>query len=1101
MLNKARVFADPPFRRHLVSAFFGVAQDSPLSEMAAQDSPQSEMAAHLAMPQLMLAASLALELTEQGPVNMMQPVAGCHPLFSVEDFAARMKLPAEWKEGEPYPEYKGTAHSIFALAMGDAIPGAPVSMHEVRSYQEAHFAKLKANEAVRWEHTVTVVVAEDDASRYNPNAPAFRKISMDVMIFAFLQELQKRREIAERGCIPVNFLQAARHLPVNYVLIPASAAHEEHVYVFSLQIMEDFRTAEEEHAPRAWQLCQIWAQARAMTQKSGAPSEDPAAAVAEVLKRVRCSKNCDYADKGIIMKRVVQDALNVYDRVLAADIGDALSYAGAEFGPRSPLTSMSKLVKLSQAVQAAASARKTSPPGLLKRTIQVMLLRLQLSLTDQQEGINALGKTEIPRCILIGELLAEAASRLPSLGQPVAVQNVILALGTSLPKPSAVEAAAREALHQPVKAGLSWVLQILMGQLDAVLREMVHQDIKKSSAKQLLLHGKLGWVEDVQPKLDSDAEAQKRQAVVFAAAAQGVPDEDQDIFVSAVLVAASAAASPQTMPALADNAGEASTAEAATTASPSSKGEALQATSPAEARAAYAKSALDKFLIVDVGPELGAGVADWQVLLEKISAGSSGVSRNGFQLHAWVLDAASDAEPVLKEEESVFARPPPVNKVLAERFFKAAGRNTGPEKHFMLLAPAGGAGAAGMLTKIMTEEPFEEAVADHLNILYKETSKGRGQRRSRTKLLERVLGFVSKAAVAAAAAAPVKKCNRLHFTATSTMSDSIINAPPPAGEHQPRLTLDRKAKVLSPGGLLRGEDLESKPAVECILLHHEKAPELWAEVFHHYRVSSIATATPGSGAMLKGAIGLEIPAAALCKNEEHKAFLLEQLLEWAVRESRRPHSWCYAADSDLGIHAEPAKGSPSEGSESGADPGEEEEEEEEASDEEAEESPGEEEELPASRQAKVRAGAKAVAASLKAKAAAAKKKAQCEGDAPLAVDEKKTAGATGRNKKTKAEPKKKVQQKAPSESAKKLSDELFGQELCSAEPAQPHSKASRRTKRSALEAALQDVRGGAPAEVPPEKRKKPVAAAPAGVVGALANFRTSMAGGGFLPRL
>jgi hypothetical protein len=54
-----------------------------------------------------------------------------------------------------------------------------------------------------------------------------------------------------------------------------------------------------------------------------------------------------------------------------------------------------------------------------------------------------------------------------------------------------------------------------------------------------------------------------------------------------------------------------------------------------------------------------------------------------------------------------------------------------------------------------------------------------------SEVLERVLGIVSKAAVAAAAAAPVKKCNRLHFTATSTMSDSIINAPPPAGEHQP----------------------------------------------------------------------------------------------------------------------------------------------------------------------------------------------------------------------------------------------------------------------------------------------------------------------------
>ena len=124
-----------------------------------------------------------------------------------------------------------------------------------------------------------------------------------------------------------------------------------------------------------------------MEQKAGAASEDSATAVTEMLKRVRCSKNCEYAEKGVIMKRVVQDALNVHDRVLAADVGDALSYAGAEFGPRSPLISMSKLVKLSQAVQGAASARKTHPSSLLRQTIQVMLLRLQLSLTELQEGI------------------------------------------------------------------------------------------------------------------------------------------------------------------------------------------------------------------------------------------------------------------------------------------------------------------------------------------------------------------------------------------------------------------------------------------------------------------------------------------------------------------------------------------------------------------------------------------------------------------------------------------------------------------------------------------------------------------------------------------
>ena len=53
-----------------------------------------------AMPQLLDAVRQAVESTEQGPAHVMQPIAGCHPLFSVEDFVSRMKLPEKWQEGE-----------------------------------------------------------------------------------------------------------------------------------------------------------------------------------------------------------------------------------------------------------------------------------------------------------------------------------------------------------------------------------------------------------------------------------------------------------------------------------------------------------------------------------------------------------------------------------------------------------------------------------------------------------------------------------------------------------------------------------------------------------------------------------------------------------------------------------------------------------------------------------------------------------------------------------------------------------------------------------------------------------------------------------------
>ena len=201
------------------------------------------------MPQLMEAARVASETTadtaEEPPANMMLPVPGSHPVFNQQDFVARMHMPKSYDENQPYPAYSGTANSVFALAMTDAFPGAPVSWPEVHAYQQTHFAKCKPQHAVVWKHAVTVVVAEGDASRYNPAAPQFRVVSMNVMIFAFLQELQKRLQpaLVEGGCIPIGFLNAARHVPVNYVLIPASAQFEEHVYIFSLQIMENFREA------------------------------------------------------------------------------------------------------------------------------------------------------------------------------------------------------------------------------------------------------------------------------------------------------------------------------------------------------------------------------------------------------------------------------------------------------------------------------------------------------------------------------------------------------------------------------------------------------------------------------------------------------------------------------------------------------------------------------------------------------------------------------------------------------------------------------------------------------------------------------------------
>ena len=285
--------------------------------------------------------------------------------------------------------------------------------------------------------------------------------------------------------------------------------------------------------------------------------------------------------------------------------------------------------------------------------------------------------------------------------------------------------------------------------------------------------------------------------------------------------------------------------------------------------------------------------------------------------------------------------------------------------------------------------------------------------------------------------------------------------------------------------------MENKGADDCVLLHHEKSPELWAEVFHHYRVSSVATATPRAGAMLKGAIGLQIRTAALCKNEEHKAFLQEELLAWAVRESRKPFSWCFAADSEF-------VAKPADGSEPDGEPQEEEEEEEEAEeddeeeDEEEEPPADEEEETPAAHnKAKTRAAAKAAAKA----AAAGLKIAAAEAKAKAKAQTKAEAAKKVRSKKSEAESQEDSAAAGAGTASPKTRNKK-GTPKAVAAPGVPAPKAvaapgGRRTKRPA--------ELGTSTAAPPGKVRQLVPGS--GVADVLEKFRASIANGGFMPRL
>ena len=562
------------------------------------------------------------------PGEPLHVVPGSHPVFSKGELHSKM-------ESEP-GEYKGTASSIFMLNLGqDAIPGVPANKHDIEKYRQDHFTKVPHDATIHWEHAVTVAVTQDvleQIGRAEGQAPAFRKVSMDVMVYAFLAEFWHRLQHLDAGLVPLNFWMAARHVPVNFKYFEPHAELEQHIYVYSMQIMEDFRIAEAVHAPRAWQLCQYWARAKEMSS-TDLEVEDGAEGVAKILAKVTYSAHCDYVDKGTqrINKRMVADALIFHERAVAANIGDWLDMAGSQFGPRSPLTQMSKLVKLSQLSQAAAQARKVNLSYLLSRTVQVLFIRLTLGVTPVGEGLTTLAKTEFPRSILIAELLTEAASNI-NLEQErreiVDMCSLITVNGVLPQGPSVLEKLVPASSKPSTRTSLSWMQTLLAGNLDDAVKEIVHQNLKSKPVHELLGHPKLGWKDGPQAKLHLEKEEAKKKKLANIADEHGVKDTMgflSSLMEDTVSQDSKGAAQDKVLEGLADGEDEAEDLE--------HKEPELEEEDQLQlARRLYAKGLLDQYIKLAERPSLEDSDA-WPRLIADLTSSFFDQARDGARFH------------------------------------------------------------------------------------------------------------------------------------------------------------------------------------------------------------------------------------------------------------------------------------------------------------------------------------------------------------------------------------------------------------------------------------------------------------------------------------
>ena len=422
---------------------------------------------------------------------------------------------------ENYAWYRGAAANLFCLDLTqDAVPGYPVKQAAVRSFRDNH---LKEGQIFRWTEPVTVVCS--DCSGPGP-AGKWRKATMDVAIFAVLEELWARvlhehdnnKNPDYKKCAG-SLWDAVRHVPMNFVYVPAAADFELQVFLLSVQVVEDININSEAHAVNGWRMCEYFAKGRAMTQTSNAEAVDDVdahLATAEAFQRIKYAPNSEYAVLDAKSSRKVADGLSVYDRVVAAGAQDVIEEGLARMGPSGPLASFSKLVKINQQVYQSAKMLGEDPALMLRRTLEIFVARCRRKICESDMGLNCLQKTELPISTLLARILPAGAAEVPPITTPEACPRATemmaqLVLSPGLVIIDSLKEALKEPVESPVAAYLGWVIALLEGKREQVLTEIVHGNFKKTPVKELLGHAKLNF-HDIRAKVVLHTEQKLREA-------------------------------------------------------------------------------------------------------------------------------------------------------------------------------------------------------------------------------------------------------------------------------------------------------------------------------------------------------------------------------------------------------------------------------------------------------------------------------------------------------------------------------------------------------------------------------------------------------------
>ena len=308
-------------------------------------------------------------------------------------------------------DYLGVASNLLNLNLTKwAVKGQSVPRHAAKAYGEK--IVMPAARSQQTSRLLKDAVGVAVISALTPGAAGtWRRISLDLQTFGFIvcfaDLIRKKPFDDETKKLIEQFKKALLHCPMDFYYFEASADLESKIFRKSFEIMEEFRKAEEVHAPGGWQVCCLFFAAKELQTQQQAVAADPSQRPApSPSKKGSGGSQADDAQSVCLFfngfefaetseykkldKKLSKDCLLVFERMTGAKLGRLLAGSWANLGQKNSLDGVHKLIQISQRVAAACGSQPGELPTLTSFVVKYAYFRMCAGTLDTHLGIRAL---------------------------------------------------------------------------------------------------------------------------------------------------------------------------------------------------------------------------------------------------------------------------------------------------------------------------------------------------------------------------------------------------------------------------------------------------------------------------------------------------------------------------------------------------------------------------------------------------------------------------------------------------------------------------------------------------------------------------------------